>query len=314
MPSNLGSSPAISTPPAKRQKISDSPAGKLASSPLLSRNKTVRASARERDNFCCVLTKDVAVELAHIYPFHSIKHEEENIFGPRHIFWDHLRSFWDEEKVATWEAELFPDGIYERGVKRIYNLITLSRNAHEMWDRGAFALKPISVSDDNTILKVQFFWQKKQKDIQATMNLLTTPFSTEGLDHNEGAYDHGNGEFFNLLTRRSIKSGDCFKLQTDDAIQRPLPSFKLLEMQWFLQRVAGMAGAAGLDRLDWDEDSDEEVSNLGLDEGDMPFLSIDPSLPPSPEILRKDNLGPKHHTEEAEGDVVGEGVEGREVM
>ena len=43
---------------------------------------------------------------------------------------------------------------------------------------------------------------------------------------------------------RYIKSGDWFEMRTDDPEARPLPSWELLEMQWFLQRVVGMAGAA----------------------------------------------------------------------
>jgi HNH endonuclease len=309
--SDLGSSPAISGPPAKKQKTSDSPASKVASSPVLSRNKIIRTSAEQRDEFCCVLTRDADIQLAHIYPFHSIKHKEEDIFGARHMFWDLLKNFWPEEKVAAWQAELFPEGINKIGLERVSNLITLCPNAHTIWDRGAFALKPISVSNDNTTLKLQFFWQKRQQDTQGTMSLLTIPFSTEHLDQNEGAYDHGNTLLFNLHTRKPITSGEFFELQTDDPDTIPLPSFKLLEMQWFLQRIAGMAGAAGLDNSDWEEDSDEENSNLGLDEvGDTSLISRDPSLPSSPQFLGKNNLGSKHHTEEAAED----GVRVREIM
>ncbi len=284
-------------------------------------------AAKQRDNFCCVLTGDIAIEVAHIYPFHSIKHRGEDKVGQRHVFWGCLKNFWPEEKVATWKAELFPEGIDKIGLERPYNLITLSRTAHDGWGRGAFALKPISMSDDKTTLKIQFFWQKRQNDTQATtMSLSTTPFSTKDLDRNEGAYDHGPSMLFNYSTRELITSGQFFELHTDDAIKRPLPSFQLLEMQWFLQRVLGMAGAAGdLDWEDWDEDSDEEIPSLELDEvgdtsfvstdipslgsdevGDTSLVSTDPSLQSSPQFLRKVNLplaeGSKHHIEEAEGD------------
>ena len=91
------------------------------------------------------------------------------------------------------------------------------------------------------------------------MSLLTTPLSTENLDRNKGAFD-SDTQLFDSRTDKRIKSGDFFELQTDDAIARPLPSFKLLEMQWFLQRVVGMAGAASpYDDEDWLEDSDEET-------------------------------------------------------
>jgi hypothetical protein len=167
-----------------------------------------------------------------------------------------LKIFWPKEKVDAWAEEVFPQNTSEIGVERVYNLITLSRTAHGYWNRGAFALKPIFVNDDNTRLKVQFFWQKKQKDTQATMSLLTTPVSTKDLDHNEGAFDAG-GDTVLFNARKCIKSGDIFELKTDDAIARPLPSSNLLEMQWFLTRIVGMAGAAVPYDEDWgDSDSD----------------------------------------------------------
>jgi hypothetical protein len=242
--------------------------------------------------------------VAHIYPFCWLKDSEDDIFGARHTFWDHLKNFWPKEKVVAWEAELFPGGLSKSGGERVDNLITLSKVAHIQWNRGAFALKPISVDDNNTTLKVQFFWQKKQNDTQATMSLLTTPFSTKDLDRNEGAFDYGNTMLYNNRGER-IKSGDFIELKTDDAAERPLPSFMLLELQWFLTRVVGMAGAAVPYEAGWGDDSDSAVPNLELDEiGDASFIS-DLDSADYPLLLRKVNLlpieGSKHHTEEAEG-------------
>jgi len=165
-----------------------------------------------------------------------------------------LSNFWPKEKIAAWEAEIFPNAEHNPGIETARDLITLSENAHSMWNRGAFALKPISVSDDHTTITIQFFWQAKHED-QATMNLLTTPQSTKDLDYNIGAFG-GNGRSTLIDTRRNpfhtVKSGDIFQLQTDDSEARPLPSFTLLEMQWFLQRITGMAGAADVEE-DWGE-------------------------------------------------------------
>jgi hypothetical protein len=141
----------------------------------------VKTLAEQRDNFRCVLTGDGDREVAHLYPFHSfhsLKHKEEDLFGARHIFWDYLKNFWPKQKTAAWEAELWSRGIDEIGIDRIHNLITLSRHAHSSWNRWAISLEPIAVYNDNTTLKVQFFWQTKQKGTQATMSLLTTPLSS----------------------------------------------------------------------------------------------------------------------------------------
>jgi len=126
--------------------------------------------------------------------------------------------------------------LYEFGVERVYNLITLSRSAHEIWARGAFALQQIS--GDKTKLKVQLFWQKKQQEAQTAISLLTTPFSTEGLSQNTDVLGGGAAKLFkedtvdeNVL---AIRSGDYFTLQTDDPETKPFPSLTLLELQWFL--------------------------------------------------------------------------------
>ena len=230
------------------------------------------------------------------------------------MFWDHLKNFWSKETVATWEATLFPRGLSETGDERVDNLMVLSKTAHVYWNRGAFALKPLSISDNNTTLKVQFFWQKKQTDIQATMSLLTEPHSTKDLDQNEGAFDHHGHTRLRYPDDIAIKSGDIFELKTTDPINQPLPNFTLLELQWALARVIGMAGAAfpyestDGDDLDDDgpgldlarsimagvaspyeptdgDDSDYDVPGLDLDEvGDMSLISDSSN---SPEFLRQ---------------------------
>jgi hypothetical protein len=56
---------------------------------------------------------------------------------------------------------------------------------------------------------------------------------------------HGDGD---------IKSGDTFALRTVNPITHPLPSFELLEMQWHLNRIVSMSGAADI----YDDDDDDD--------------------------------------------------------
>jgi hypothetical protein len=213
-----------------------------------------------------------------------------------------LRNFWSEEKIATWEAVVFPDGPEERGIETARNMITLSSDAHILWNEGAFALKPISVSEDNTILTIQFFWQVKQPLVMPTTNLTTIPLSTANLESNDDTrlIDCRQSE------DRRIKSGDIFELKTDDPEARPLPSMALLEMQWFLQRVMGMAGAADELKVSEYHFSDNGLYNWGLDEGgDESFLSNVTGL--SGPVISDDTSAlpsieaPKHYSEEIEG-------------
>jgi hypothetical protein len=217
-----------------------------------------------------------------------------------------LELFWSEEKVATWKAKVFPDGISKKGQEEVYNLISLAPNVHAMWGRGLFALKPISESDDRKTLIVQFFWQTKQKDSFPTISLTTQPHSTKGLEQSTGA--HGGSIWLHDKNKKQIQSGDSFELNTDDPITKPLPSFELLELQWFLQRVQGMAGAADVDLeepwLDADSDSDcavEEVPSLKLDDDVEDFSLLSKESLPSPAKLNHPRH-PKHVTAEVEGD------------
>jgi hypothetical protein len=179
-------------------------------------------------------------------------------------------------------------------------MISINSLAQAMWNKGSFALKPISVSDDNTTLTIQFFWQAQHEQIKSTMNLLTRPPSTRDLEYSTPARDYfSSGP--NL-----IRSGDLFVIRTDNAQARPLPSTALLE-QWFLQRVIGMAGAADLEEDIEEEpfDLDDEISNLGLAKfKDISFLSNDTG-PSDPAVSDLSNAcpiptteRPKHETEE----------------
>lgn len=141
------------------------------------------------------------------------------------------------------------------------------------------------------------------------MSLLTIPLSTEDLDQNEGAFDYGRATMYNKRDER-MKSGDIFDLKTDDPVKKPLPSFKLLELQWFLVRVVGMAGAAFPYEPSSGDDSDEDVPGLDPYEADTSALSDIPRSNPlvlTPEGNKVLAENPKHHTEEAEGDGVGIG-------
>ena len=184
---------------------------------LLYKAITNIVQAARRDNSRCVLTGTRAIQVAHIYPF-CLLTKEEDTFGKRHVFWRMLRNFWPEEKITAWEAAVFPGGPEERGLETARNMITLSADAHILWNEGAFALKPISVSEDNTTLIIQLFGQARYSPIMPTINLTTIPLSTRDLDH-------GNRERpidFRQSEVRMIKSGDLFELTTDDPEARLL--------------------------------------------------------------------------------------------
>lgn len=53
-----------------------------------------------------------------------------------------------------------------------------------------------------------------------------------------------NAKLWNCETDKPIYSGELVTLTTRDPVAMPLPSFELLEMQWMLNRIAALSGAA----------------------------------------------------------------------
>ena len=77
------------------------------------------------------------------------------------------------------------DGLEQPGKESAINSISLSPSPHTYWNKGEFALKPISISADKKSLTVQFFWQVKQYLVMPKINLTTIPISTRDLDEYE---------------------------------------------------------------------------------------------------------------------------------
>jgi hypothetical protein len=121
--------------------------------------------------------------------------------------------------------------------------------------------------------------------------LLKEPLSSEGRWHIE-KYHLSRLENEELI---AIRSGDVFTLTTDDPQARPLPHWDLMEMQWMLQRLVGISGAADWPELDLSEEDDDDFYT-----STMPDLLPDEGGPTdsSPETVR-DWIPPPTSAEDA---------------
>ena|SRR2546423_7297033 len=170
-------------------------------------------------------------------------------------FWRSLSVFWGKDQINKWKNTIFPNGV---GVGSCFNLISLSSLAHEMWNKGLFALKPLNLSRNRKTLTVQFFWQVPGNyKIDSEVDLLTETPSSECLDLVGDGYHLTRVQNDGSTPR--ICSGETLTFTTKDPKNLPLPSMELLEMQWVLQRLVGMSGSAGWPSLD--ELDDDSVDN-----------------------------------------------------
>jgi HNH endonuclease len=192
-----------------------------------------------------VLTGNTTYQVAHIYPYSLLDQSSAKEIK----FWHILEGFWSEERIQRWREKIFPDqNRPDQGSETCQNLICLSYDAHAYWGRAYFALKPIQLSDDEKTLDVEFHWLP-QRGYSAEVDVTTSPTSSKVSDISAGT------KLFHFPTEQEIHSGRKISLTTDDPVERPLPSFGLLEMQWILHRLVAMSGAAEInDDLDNDDD------------------------------------------------------------
>jgi hypothetical protein len=71
-----------------------------------------------------------------------------------------------------------------------------------------------------------------------------------------------DGDRLYTTKHKRIVSGYTFPMTTNDTANKPLPGHELLELQWHLQRVLSMAGAADWLGKDFDHDLDDRVDPL----------------------------------------------------
>ncbi|KAN0068545.1 hypothetical protein V8E54_013269 [Elaphomyces granulatus] len=201
----------------------------------------------------CVLTKAGDFnQVAHIYPFCP----GSRFTGPsRNLFWSSLRMFWTSEEVDNWKQAV----LGEKGTEDCSNLITLSATAYIYWGKALFAIEPIQVSADRCRLEARFHWLKQFKH-NGRINPI---FRAQNIFPKDSVGK--NIKLFNCVTDEKLCSGDLICFETSDPEELPLPSFTLLQMQWNLQRIAALSGAAEPnDEADPDDSDDDLIMQWNL--------------------------------------------------
>lgn len=155
--------------------------------------------------------------------------------------------FWSDERITSWEKAIFPDGIY---VDHAYNLMCLSPSAHRYHSKGYFALKPIYLADDKKKLTLEFHWLSKGRGDHVRLTQKPCVESSRGGPVNSRLIDHDSVQL--------IQSGHRITMTTNDPVENPLPKWEIMEMQWFLNRIVAISGAAGVDS-DYTEDDEDDL-------------------------------------------------------
>ncbi|KAJ6178655.1 hypothetical protein N7519_009116 [Penicillium mononematosum] len=219
---------------------------------------TAKTACLERDDFGCVITNCPEVDVAHIYPLCLKKGRSSAKNETYDNFWESLGMFWSEDLVAKWESRLTGPG----GTELCENLLCLCPNAHRYWGACYFALQPLHLRDDGKELITRFYWLPK-----------ITPHRVQVQDKPSISL-HPHEKFLNLWVEgadgsaQKMNSGDLVVFQTKDPENMPLPSWDLLKMQWVLNRIGAISGAASASTRPWDWDTEDEDANMEFEYSD----------------------------------------------
>ncbi len=173
----------------------------------------------------CVLSGgSITTEGAHIVPVRAIGGDLNRLKG----FWEALKMFW-----------LLPEmGRLADLSHEVKNILPLDVKAHHMWDRYCFALRPIEhPTDPAHNLYLQLVWMTDMS-LQAGLIFEDWEHQRKGSFPNcrnmtpEGAF-------------HPVRQGQVFLLTTLSPETHPLPSTRMLQMQFAVHKIMAGIRAAG---------------------------------------------------------------------
>ncbi|KAJ0414995.1 hypothetical protein BJY00DRAFT_318290 [Aspergillus carlsbadensis] len=197
-----------------------------------------------RDARSCLITHGGDIpQVAHIYPFAIGRRVGTS---GHQDFWNVLRDLWTEEKISLWQRDVMGD----EGTETLLNLMCMDPTVHGLWGMARFALRPLELSSDKKRLTVEFHWLPALKYEERRLTIPpASPTNTNSAP--------GGTRLYDCATDKRIQTGDVLTFTTSDPIKLPLPSIALLDMQWNLNRLTALSGAA--DVSDEELDSDDEL-------------------------------------------------------
>ncbi|KAJ6097378.1 hypothetical protein N7499_001752 [Penicillium canescens] len=216
---------------------------------------SAKDAARERDGYKCVITGARKVyQTARIFPVLVTK--PPTLVEPAFPgIWKYVDLFWDRSTAERWKKAVFNSSFDpERPVNDCTNLICLRSDLRSAWANGLFALRPVSVSDDESEIEIEFHWQPRAGHAASDLvDVTKEPVPSKNVSSVEDLVVVVSERGSSFLP---IQSGHRFKITTDNPLDHPLPSFDLLDMQWNFTRMVSMSAAA--DTFDDGDDEDDD--------------------------------------------------------
>lgn len=149
----------------------------------------------------------------------------------------------------------------------LYNMITLSPDAHNAWAEGDFTLEQLEEGFSQYEMRAKVQYMPRHVENPKTLGVDVDPVSieTKPLQNSDLLVDRE--------TFSPIMDGHIITFKTNDPVNSPLPHPDLLMLQCFLIRALWMAGRAGQDMLQTFE-SDDDVSSIAASDAGSPQMLV----------------------------------------
>ncbi|PYI09234.1 hypothetical protein BO78DRAFT_271985, partial [Aspergillus sclerotiicarbonarius CBS 121057] len=214
-----------------------------------SAHKTARSSSavkqcQQRDRACVVTNVSGHLcDIAHLFPVYM----QDSTSGVTKTFWKILKMFWTADRVKSWRDGVFEDPVGTEGQQ---NLIRFNPFVQRLHGKAYFALQFVAKNPLGSWLQLKFVWLRPNKPVGQ--------FSLDRVPELPESWDPAQQEvgLMNVITKRPIESGDIIELRTSDPDNLPLPDTRILELQWIMNLVAAISGAAEPKELEDDSDED----------------------------------------------------------
>ncbi|KAI9763708.1 MAG: hypothetical protein M1840_009181 [Geoglossum simile] len=259
---------------------------------LTMRDSGLPVKAKLRDGACLITDEGLkGSEVTHILPYSVGKSQSRASMD----LWTVVRIFWGEDPTTQIQNLIFgpPTNTTPNSrtlVNELYNVITISSQAHSYWGQGFFALEPHPEDDveDRYMQRAIFRWVYPHVLSRKAPGVFAPIALTDNIPAQSNDMDGAGGKvgLFSYSLGRLVQDGDIVTFRTNDPVRRPLPNRELLWLQYSMILVLRMAGRAGWDMWEMN-DSGSDVDSVGGEEGetvemsDIPAISTETRVSPS---------------------------------
>ncbi|KAK2015657.1 hypothetical protein LZ32DRAFT_616007 [Colletotrichum eremochloae] len=219
--------------------------------PSLARQQAPKKVALQRDNYRCVLMGSHDPEVAHIYPHASTPHAKACSRVSKA-----LQSLWGDGPIKEFMQQMNTDAL-----DIPQNMMTLNCLIHFWLDNFKIALEPLEEisSKNELVLRIRHLKDSSLRPKRGQQSA----YEFGGLSIDADPKDYLRdiltpaGHKLELDARHAqtghpIRDGHVFSIRTTDPVSHPLPSLRIIQVQYRMILMIRLAGAAE------DQDDDED--------------------------------------------------------